>query len=275
MLSYEGFQDVVLSDDEMSNLYCNLQDNKFGCLENEYLIIRNSNNEIKDYLKWVDNKFVHVTSQTINNDFIGKVKPKNPQQILALNMLLDSRTTVNILSGRFGAGKDFLMIAAALDLIKKNRFDKIVYIRNNIEVKNTRPLGALPGELNDKLLPFAMPFADHVGGLYGLEYFLKEQKLEMVHLGFVRGRDIKNSIIYCTEAENLSTEHVQLLISRVGEGSALWLNGDTRQIDDKVFERCNGLSSAIDKLKGHPRFGYVNLIKTERSETAAMADLLD
>ena len=60
---------------------------------------------------------------------------------------------------------------------------------------------------------------------------------------------LKNTIIMCSESENMTKEHIQLLIGRVGEGSALWLNGDYRQVDEKVFETNNGLTIAIDKLK--------------------------
>jgi PhoH-like ATPase len=126
-----------------------------------------------------------------------------------------------------------------------------------------------------KSLPFAMPMADHVGGKDGLEMLIQQGKVEIEHLGFIRGRDIKNTIIMCSEAENMTKEHIQLLISRIGEGSALWLNGDFKQIDDKIFEGNNGLYNVINKLKGNSRFGYVQLQKTERSETAALADLLD
>ena len=120
-----------------------------------------------------------------------------------------------------------------------------------------------------------MILADHLGGIDGLEYMIGQDKIEIVHLGFIRGRDIKNSIIICSEAENMTKEHIQLLLGRVGEGSSLWINGDYKQVDDKVFMENSGLITAVDKLKGHPRFGFVKLIKTERSETAAMADLLD
>ena len=75
--------------------------------------------------------------------------------------------------------------------------------------------------------------------------------------------------------ENLTKEHVQLLIGRVGSGSSLWMNGDFRQTDSHIFRINNGLLSTVQKLAGHEKFGYVRLEKTERSETAAMADLLD
>ena len=167
------------------------------------------------------------------------------------------------------------MSAAALDLLEHNKFERIVYVRNNIEVKNSKPVGFLPGTYNEKLMPFAGPLADHLGGYDGLNLMISSGKIEIVHLGIIRGRDIKNSIILCSEAENMTKEHIQLLLGRVGEGSALWINGDFKQCDAEIFRKNSGLAAAIEKLKGHPRFGYVKLLKTERSETAAMADLLD
>ena len=102
-----------------------------------------------------------------------------------------------------------------------------------------------------------------------------EQKLEIEHLGFMRGRDIKNSILFVSEAENLTKEHVQLLIGRVGEGSQIWFDGDFKQTDKEVFEKYSGLKVMIERLKGNKLFGYVHLKKSERSETAQLADLLD
>ena len=159
--------------------------------------------------------------------------------------------------------------------IHDNKFEKIVWVRNNVGVKDTKDIGALPGNTIDKIFPYVMPLADHVGGVDGIEMLMRQGKLEVQHLGFIRGRDIKNSIILCSEAENLTKQHVQLLIGRVGEGSSLWLDGDFKQVDSKIFEENSGLNIAIDKLKGNKLFGFVHLEKSERSETAALADLLD
>ncbi len=120
-----------------------------------------------------------------------------------------------------------------------------------------------------------MPVADHVGGLDGLEHLVSNNQFEVQHLGFIRGRDIKNSIIISSEAENLTVEHVQLLIGRVGEGSELWLDGDHKQTDKEIFKTSSGLGAATEKLTGQRLFGYVHLEKSERSATSALADLLD
>jgi PhoH-like ATPase len=79
----------------------------------------------------------------------------------------------------------------------------------------------------------------------------------------------------CSESENMTKEHLQLLLGRVGEGSALWLDADIKQRDKLVFEKSAGIETMIDRLKGNPLFGYVHLVKSERSATSRLADLLD
>lgn len=273
---YKGFKEICpASEAEYAGVYERPGDNTYECATNEYLIVRDAGGAVLDKLKWTGTEYKPLSYKQLTNDYSGKIKPRNVHQELAFDMLQDKRTTVKTLLGCFGSGKTMLMIATALQLVRAGQFDRIVYVRNNIEVKDSKPLGFLPGTSDEKLLPFAMPFADHVGGVDGLEYLRRSGQLEVCHLGYMRGRDIKNSIIYVTEAGNLTREHVQLLLGRVGEGSNLWLDGDLKQVDMATFKDDSGLAAAIDKLTGHPLFGYVHLEKTERSETAALADLLD
>ena len=275
MDEYRGFQEITSDDERLPIFYSDLTNNIFGCRQNEHIIVYDTDGVAKDFYRWDGTKYALVGYKVIKNDYTGNVRPRNPQQRLAIDMLYNQDITVKILVGKFGTGKDYLMSSVALDLVMQGKFDKIMWVRNNVEVKNSKPLGFLPGDAFDKLLPFAMPLADHVGGRDGLERLISNQQIEVEHLGFIRGRDIKNTIIMCSEAENMTKEHVQLLLGRVGEGSALWLNGDYKQTDHKVFTENNGLMIAVDRLKGHPKFGFVKLVKTERSETATMADLLD
>ena len=275
MDEYLGFREVTLAPDEISALFSDENGLSRDLLLNEYMIAKDEDGNTLELLKRKGDKLVKVPYKAISSRFLDKIKPRNIQQQMAIDMLYDPNTTIKVLTGPFGAGKDVLMASAAVDLIEHGKFDKIVYVRNNIEVKNSKPIGFLPGSYTDKLMPFAMPLADHLGGVDGLNLMMTQGRVEVVHLGFIRGRDIRNSIIICSEAENMTKEHMQLLISRVSEGSSLWINGDFKQRDAEVFARNSGLMAAIYKLRGHPRFAYVKLMKTERGETAAMADLLD
>lgn len=190
-------------------------------------------------------------------------------------MLLDESTTVKVMSGGFGSGKTYLACAAAFNMLQNGRFSKVMWVRNNIEVKDSNPIGHLKGTFYDKMSVWAMPLADHLGGKEMLDMFIQRGQVEVEHLGFLRGRDIKNTIIFCSEAEHLTREHVQLLLGRVAEGSILILEGDCRQIDAKAFEKDNGLEAAIHYLRNNRLFSYIYLSESVRSETAKLADLLN
>ena len=124
-------------------------------------------------------------------------------------------------------------------------------------------------------MPYAQIIADHVGGQFGLEMMVRDGKIELQHMGFIRGRDIKNSIVYVSEAENMTKELVQLVMGRISEGSVLYMNGDLKQVDKDVFRQNSGIQAMVNNLRGHENFGYIRLEKSERSEIARMADLLD
>jgi len=238
-------------------------------------LIADESGTIVDRYKWQDGKHRPLNRKPIESSALGKVKAKNTQQECAIDMLLDDTTTVKVMSGGFGSGKTFLACAAAFNLIQNGKFDKIMWVRNNIEVKDSNPIGYLKGTFYDKMSVWAMPLADHLGGREMLDAFIQRGQIEVEHLGFLRGRDIKRTIIFCSEAEHLTREHVQLLLGRVAEGSILILEGDCRQIDAKAFEKDNGLEAAIDCLSGHRLFSYIHLNESVRSETAKLADLLN
>ena len=273
--NYKGYKDITLSDEEMSYFYTHLSENIYDCIFGEYLIIRKPDGEIVDYRKWNGHEYHALSYSHVNSRFLGKVKPINPEQILGFDMLQDDAKTIKILSGKAGSGKDFIMVANAIKMIESGKYEKLIYVRNPISVSGVSEIGFLPGSEEEKLSVFSRALADHLGGIEGLEMMVSAGKIEVEYLGFIRGRDLKNAIVYCSEAENLTKDHVQLLIGRIGEGSALWMNGDYKQVDSPTFRMNNGLLSAIQKLAGSESFGYVQLQKTERSKTAALADLLD
>ena len=207
--------------------------------------------------------------------YLGTIKPRNTQQNLVLDMLQDKSTKVKLVKGVYGSGKDYLMLSQALSLVEKGKFDKIVFIRPNITVADLPDIGALPGTADEKLAWTLGPFLDKVGGHEGVNMLIHSGQLEVVPLIFIRGRSFSNSIIYVTEGQNMTTEITKLILGRVGEGSELWINADNRQTDKKVFERDNGVRKLVDKLTGHPLFGYVYMPLTERSDVANLANLLD
>lgn len=279
---YTGWVKWVPSNDEWVELY---ESDKvpFSMLENQYLLTYEEDKEGKQSLTHQfcceEGKLRKVPRGSIN---ISKKRekdskvifPRNDEQICAIDMLLDESKTIKLLTGSWGTGKTMLLVSAALNMLNRGRYDRIIWIRNNIDVKDTKDIGALPGEAIEKLLPYLGPFIDHVGE-DEVTSMISNGSLMVEPLQFLRGRNFENSIIMCSEAENLTKEHIQLIIARAAEGSIIMFDADNKQRDKIVFEKSKGIETMIERFKGNKLFGYVHLVKGERSETAAMADLLN
>ena len=272
---YTGFKEVVLSDEEMAEMYENLTTNSWDLLRNEYILIKNSNNEIVDKLKWTGEKLEVLKYTPVQHKLTDKIKPRNAKQELLFDMLQDKTSKLKIIQGLHGTGKTLCMIVHALSLIEKGKFEKIIWVVQNQQVANTKDIGALPGGLEEKLLPYTSIFADKVGGQFGIEMLITERKLEIIPLAFIRGRSFSKSIVMMSEAENTTSQHMKLLISRLEEDSILFIDGDFKQTDNGVFKNNNGLKAVINALKGKEEFALMTLDEVERSRLANLASLLD
>ena len=273
--NYKGYQTISFNEKEMAEFYkSNKLKNPTYLLENEFLLIADEKGKIVDkYLKQ-DEKLKRIIHTVINNNWYGTIKPRNLYQLLAINLLNDSSIPVKVLTGVYGSAKTFFMINAALQCLESGNKDKIIFVRNGLSPKGVPDIGHLPGSALDKTIVWAMPIADHIGGEDGLLHLIESKQLEILPLNYIRGRDLKNAIIFSDESENLTPKLIQLLLGRVGENSELWIAGDYRQSDlGKNFSE--GLSYMIDRLKGNRLFGYVDLPITERSKVAELSNLLD
>lgn len=274
-VKYTGYKDLVLTDEQFAEVYTNKTLSGEEFVENEYLIARSEDGQVQDKFRFTKGKLEQIKFTTFDNTYTGQLKPRNVHQELAFDMLKNRDITVKLVTGTWGTGKTLSLVVAALEAVQKGYFDKVIWIRNNVQVKDTDKMGALPGDEYDKLLPYLGPMMDHVGGEDGAKMLIYGKKLEIIPLPFLRGRSIKNAIIISSEAENLTKEHIQLLLGRVDEGSHLWMDADLKQRDRTVFEKSAGIEKMIERLNGEPLFGYVHLVKSERSATARLADKLN
>lgn len=276
-MDYKGYVEVTLEDDKLASFYNNkeLYAELYMLKENQYFLIKDSSGEIVDRYCYQDGKMRQVFFRAIGGSFTGKIKPRNPQQVCLFDMLNDNASKIKLVTGRFGSGKTLAMTNAALEMIERGKIERIVWVRNNVSVKDAPEIGFLPGTEIDKLLPYVMPLADHAGGEEGIRKMLESGTLEVIPLGHLRGRSLRNSIVFCTECENLTRQHIQLLMGRIDEGSQLWLDGDLKQRDRDIFEKSAGLERMVERLAGNKLFAHIHLEKSERSEVAALADLLD
>lgn len=270
---YAGFTEEHPDEITMAALYSDPTKNHFNTLKNGYIKVYEEDT-LRDILKWNGERYVPLCVKPFKNTLGEKINARNPEQKMYFDLLEDRSTPIKLCLGRFGSGKSYLALAHALDLVRRGEFDKIVFVRNSIEVKDAGKIGYLPGSDIDKLFPYIQPIADHIGAM-NLEEYIQRGMIEPVPLGFIRGRDLKHCILIADECENLTKQHVQLLMGRISEGSEVWFIGDFKQTDSPTFEKNSGMQTLIQKLAGDELFGMVKLLKSERSSTAAKADLLD
>ena len=270
----KGYKTVQLNDEELSRFYSE-GGQAFNLIENQYLVIEDKSGIIIDKFKFQDGELKKVKYLTINSTFMGKIKPKTFEQELAVDLLSDEKTTVKLLRAPYGGGKDYLMFGKALELIEKGLYQKIIYIRPNVTLKDVPDIGYLRGGMEDKLSWTLGPLYDKVGGKENIDGLIERDKLELMPLLFIRGRSFENSIVYVTEGQNITNEIAKLLLGRIGQNSILMINADTHQTDNRIYDKDNGIVNMIDKLSGHHLFGYVYMSQTLRSDTANLANLLD
>ena len=282
---YSGFTNTNIQLDE--NLYSEkleeiIQTNgeELNLKTNEFLITAGKSVDTSIiFKKEKDNsRLIPVdTHISFANNFCGRIYPKNVEQVCLMNLLFDERITILAALGKYGTGKSFLLTNYALHALAKGKINKIVYVPNNSIVENSRELGVLPGEMTDKELSYMGPILDLIGEFQARDMINRGQ-IEIVPLSVIRGRSFENSIILVNEAQNLTDEHIKLLIARCGEGSRIFFDGDIKQADQRVFKEKNGLELLL-KLANSEKyaeiFGTVRLESIERSKTAQASEYLD
>lgn len=276
-MNYKGYVEVEMNDEQLAEFYSGRAEyaDLLGLKENQYLLIKDAEGKVIDKYCYQNGALREVKYNIIQNIYCGKIKPRNLQQELAMDMLIDKQSKVKLVQGVYGSGKDYLMLNQALSLIEKGKFQKIVFIRPNVTVANVPEIGYLKGTQEEKLAWTLGPFYDKVGGEEGVHLLIEQNKLELVPLLFIRGRSFDNSIVYVTEGQNITAEIAKLIISRIGDNSELWLNCDTHQVDKQIYEKDNGIEKMVSRLTGNSLFSYIYLPKTERSAVAELATLLD
>lgn len=267
-----GWEKYYPNETEMSMLYSDPKMNILKCKTNEFAKIYDGST-LKDVLFWDGNEYRHLKYKEFVAPTGERIIPRNTEQKMYLDLLQNESIPIKLCIGHFGTGKSMFAETWATYQLQSGKFDKIVFVKNNLEVKGAGILGTLPGDEIDKQYPWLRQLEDHLGPQLFEEY-LDTGRIEPAHLSTLRGRDLKHSLILVDEAENLLTTNIQLLLGRVAEGSQIIFCADIKQCDYKS-NTMSGVPRLIQALAGNPLFGMVKLIKTERSKVAACADLLD
>lgn len=269
---YCGWGRYYPTEEQFAQLYTTPEVNVLEVPTNHFVELFEGN-ELKDIMFWDGKKYRKLQYKEFTTALGERVKPRNPEQRMYLDLLQNKDIPIKLCMGKFGSGKSYLATTYALGEIRKGRFDRMVFVKNNLEVRGAGRLGTLPGGEIDKQMPWLKQLEDFLGTDRFIQ-MLNSGQIEPAHLSSLRGRDLRNSIIFVDEAENLLTSNLQLIIGRAAQNTEIVLCADTKQCDypDAMM---SGIPTLVERFKGQPLFGMVKLIKTERSDVAAMADLLD
>ncbi len=245
---------------------------------NEFIILKSKEDQRQSALckyKSEDKSFLPLRQDIYE---VWGIKPRNKEQTIAFDLLLDDDVKLVTLVGKAGTGKTLLALAAGLKkTIDEHMYKRMLVSRPVIPIG--RDIGYLPGTKEEKLVHWMHPIFDN------LEYILAVRKrredieglidsdlLQLEALTYMRGRSIPNQFIVIDEAQNLTPHEIKTVISRAGSHTKMVLTGDPYQIDNPYLDASsNGLTYTVERMKGQPMFGHIMLTKNERSGLASLA----
>jgi PhoH-like ATPase len=247
-------------------------------LPNKYFILRNTNRSVLARLDQNKEFIVKVDKTNIYG-----INPRNAEQSFAVDALINPDVKLVSMTGKAGTGKTLLALASALH-VKKNY--RQIFIARPIVPLSNKDIGFLPGDVESKLAPYMQPLWDNLKVIQdqfpendkqhtAIDTMVKDQKLVIEPLSYIRGRSLQRIFFIVDEAQNLTPHEIKTIITRAGEGAKVVFTGDIYQIDHPYLDgQSNGLSYLIDRFKGQKLYAHINLEKGERSELAELASNL-
>jgi len=243
-----------------------------------YFILKDNNSSALAHFNPLDKRISRVEKPNAYG-----IYPRNAEQTFSLDALLDPNINLVALTGTAGTGKTLLALASALQ--QSEQFDQI-YLARPIVALADKDLGYLPGDAKEKISPYMQPLFDNLAvikkkfNVHSKQYLyidelLKDEKLLITPLAYIRGRSLSNAFFIVDEAQNLTPHEIKTIITRAGEGTKMIFTGDIEQIDSPYLDKkSNGLAYLSDKMKDQNIFAHINLIKGERSYLAELASKL-
>ena len=273
--TYTGFLDVKLDNQKMEEFYSYPDDNYLNAYVNQYIIIRNLQNDIVDRKVWTGNGYRNISFETFESKHFGRIKPLDIQQQMAADSFVHNRLTM--IKGPAGSGKSYLALGFLFNQLEKHNIDKILVFCNTVAAKGAARLGFLPGSREEKLLDSQIGnlLSSKLGSRIELERLVENEELILLPMSDIRGYDTSGmrAGIYISEAQNLDISLMKLALQRIGEDSICIIDGDEKtQVDDVSFAGTNNGMRRVSKIfRGENIFGEVELKEIHRSQIAKIA----
>jgi len=158
------------------------------------------------------------------------VVARNLSQRKFLDLIIKNDLVFGI--GPAGTGKTFLAMIVALHALLDGKVEKIVLARPAVEAGEA--LGFLPGDLEEKLLPYLRPLYDAMDEVLGpveARKLVESGVVEIAPLAYMRGRTLSKCFALLDEAQNTTGSQMMMFLTRLGEGSKMVVTGDLTQVD--------------------------------------------
>lgn len=176
------------------------------------------------------------------------IVPKTLHQKTYLHRIREHAVAFGI--GPAGTGKTYLAMASALESLNRGEVEKLILTRPAVEAGEA--LGFLPGDLQEKILPYLRPLYDALYDMVGFEEtqrMMEKGIIEIAPLAYMRGRTLANAFIILDEAQNTTPEQMMMFLTRLGDGSRMVVTGDLTQVDLPRTKR-SGLRQVVQLLEG-------------------------
>lgn len=275
---YTGYIDRQFNNDEMAAFYSNQDQPFFDILTNQYLIIRDDNNEVVDKQVWTGIDYRPICYEIFESRHFGRIKPIDIQQQLVADSFTHNKITM--IKGPAGSGKSLLALGFLFSQLEKQKIDKIIVFCNTIAARNAAKLGFYPGSREEKLLDSQIGnlLISKIGSRVEVERLLNEEKLILLPMSDIRGYDTTGmrAGIYISEAQNLDITLMKLALQRIGDDSICIIDGDEKtQVDNIAFAGMNNGMRRVSKIfRGSDVYGEVELKTIHRSKIAEIAEQL-
>ena len=259
---YKGYKEITGNTQYINQYMENIDLSQWYI--NEYLIIRNTDDDSEKEMRFDGEKFVALKLPPSRY-----IKAKNSLQRCALDILNNPDITIAAILGGYGSGKTFVSMQMALyNVQEKGRASKILGVREF--AGEGKEIGALPGDMEDKVGRFFDPLTQSLnGGEFELQSLKMNGILDTNIPFFMKGTTYNETIILCDEAEDLTESQIKLIGTRLGADSKIYLAGDYKQ---SLLSKTNHnpLIKMCNEFKGNRKFGCIYLGEDVRSETSKM-----